>query len=257
MAEQSATGPSSGGGTLAQARDRSGVAHFRRPAAPKLRLVIVSDIAFLCEGLVDALERDAAIEVAATASNLADAVRLVSATPTDMVVIDTSVPGGPDIAAALHQSEPLARLVALGVVESAAEILPWATAGVSGYVPRTTGMSEIAQALKEIARGEQSGSSSVMGGLLHWIASGPDAQTGRDTSSALTLREQQVAALIDAGLSNKEIARHLNIGLATTKSHVHNLLGKLALARRSQVTGRLRARDAGRFGGAGTERLGG
>jgi DNA-binding NarL/FixJ family response regulator len=51
----------------------------------------------------------------------------------------------------------------------------------------------------------------------------------------LTARELQIVELIGAGLSNKDIARHLNIGLATTKSHVHNMLEKLELQRRGQI----------------------
>jgi DNA-binding NarL/FixJ family response regulator len=54
-------------------------------------------------------------------------------------------------------------------------------------------------------------------------------------ASTLTVRELQIIDLISAGLSNKDIARRLNIGVATTKSHVHNLLGKLNLQRRSQA----------------------
>src|SRR2546430_14848143 len=57
---------------------------------------------------------------------------------------------------------------------------------------------------------------------------------------ALTRRERQTAELIKSGLSDKEIARRLNISLATTKSHVHNLLGKLSLRRRSEVADHLR-----------------
>ena len=55
------------------------------------------------------------------------------------------------------------------------------------------------------------------------------------SASPLTGRERQITELISAGLSNKEIARRLNIGLSTTKSHVHNLLGKLNLQGRGQV----------------------
>ena len=56
----------------------------------------------------------------------------------------------------------------------------------------------------------------------------------------MTKRERQAAELIRSGLSDKEIARQLNISLATTKSHVHNLLGKLNVQRRSQVAEWLR-----------------
>jgi DNA-binding NarL/FixJ family response regulator len=58
--------------------------------------------------------------------------------------------------------------------------------------------------------------------------------------SALTRRERQTAELIKSGLSDKEIARRLNISLATTKSHVHNLLGKLNARRRTEVADHLR-----------------
>ena len=59
----------------------------------------------------------------------------------------------------------------------------------------------------------------------------------------MTKRERQAAELITTGLSDKEIARQLNISLATTKSHVHNLLSKLNLQRRSQVAKRLREHE--------------
>ena len=58
--------------------------------------------------------------------------------------------------------------------------------------------------------------------------------------SALTRRERQTAELIKNGLSDKEIARRSNISLATTKSHVHNLLGKLNARRRTELADHLR-----------------
>ena len=65
------------------------------------------------------------------------------------------------------------------------------------------------------------------------------ARRTTDTSAALTARESQIAGLINAGMSNKEIARQLNVGVATIKSHVHNLLAKLAIQRRGQIVSRL------------------
>jgi DNA-binding CsgD family transcriptional regulator len=73
--------------------------------------------------------------------------------------------------------------------------------------------------------------------------------------SALTGRERQITELIRAGLSNKEIARRLNIGLSTTKSHVHNLLGKLNLQRRGQVAAWTGGHSQPAAGRAGTPSL--
>ena len=56
----------------------------------------------------------------------------------------------------------------------------------------------------------------------------------------LTTRETQIAQMIVAGMSNKDIARRLNIGLATAKTHVHHLLGKLNLQRRGQAASWMR-----------------
>jgi DNA-binding NarL/FixJ family response regulator len=66
-------------------------------------------------------------------------------------------------------------------------------------------------------------------------ASRNNSRNGLLNVPALTKRERQAAELIKSGLSDKEIARRLNISVATTKVHVHNLLTKLNLRRRSQV----------------------
>jgi ATP/maltotriose-dependent transcriptional regulator MalT len=58
----------------------------------------------------------------------------------------------------------------------------------------------------------------------------------------LTTRELEVLSLIDVGLSNKEIARRLSIELATVKNHVHNILAKLNVNRRTEAVARLRQR---------------
>jgi DNA-binding NarL/FixJ family response regulator len=60
------------------------------------------------------------------------------------------------------------------------------------------------------------------------------------TASRLTSRESEVIRLIDAGLSNKEIAQHLYIEVATVKNHVHNILEKLEVKRRGQAAARVR-----------------
>jgi DNA-binding NarL/FixJ family response regulator len=84
----------------------------------------------------------------------------------------------------------------------------------------------------------------VAAGLLRRLAvtvSRGKSPNAASPAPALTARERQTAELIGTGLSDKEIARRLNISLVTTKSHVHNLLGKLNAQRRGQVVSRLGA----------------
>src|SRR5260370_30233294 len=81
------------------------------------------------------------------------------------------------------------------------------------------------------------------GGLRRPFAPPANGSTRRNrvvARPALTRRERQTAELIKSGLSDKEIARRLNISVATTKSHVHNLLGKLNARRRTEIADYLR-----------------
>ena len=86
--------------------------------------------------------------------------------------------------------------------------------------------------LEGVMRDEQICSPRVASRLLRRLGVNPPRLA---ESSTLTRRELEIVQLIDEGLSNKEIARRLKIGVATTKSHVHNALRKLGLGRRSDA----------------------
>jgi DNA-binding NarL/FixJ family response regulator len=132
------------------------------------------------------------------------------------------------------------RVIVLAVRETEQNIIAWAEAGMAGYIPNTAGLSNIVALLKDIIEGKQSCSEPVAAGMLRRIShTSVSAEVHRNSSPALfpllTSREVQIVELIASGLSNKEISRRLNIGISTTKSHVHHLLGKLALQRRGQL----------------------
>ena len=109
---------------------------------------------------------------------------------------------------------------------------------------RSAALSDLIDSIDSILRGEQICSKRVASGLLRRIAAGhsrPGRESDRKRQPILTARERDIVRCLGVGLSNKEIARRLNIGLATTKAHVHNVLNKLVLERRSQVPHWIRA----------------
>src|SRR5262249_12376440 len=138
---------------------------------------------------------------------------------------------------------PGLRIIAAAVRETEDDIVAWAEAGVIGYIPNSTPLSDFVRLITEIHAGEQICSGRVAAGLLRRVALGGAGSAAARPMAALTQRERQTAELIAHGLSDKEIARRMNISLATTKSHVHNLLGKLNVRRRNEVGGYLRERD--------------
>lgn len=211
------------------------------PDAVGTRLLILSDIRFFREGLAEILGRQHPYHIV-VAATLSEAIELARTHPLDMILVDAALPDGHAAVARLHELAPDLLLVALAVAEIDAEIIAWAEAGICGYLPRNTALCDVVGYIDAIMHGKQSCSAQVAGGLLRRIAIGrrsKPSQADMVSLPSLTMREEEIATLIGAGFSNKEISRRLSIGLATTKTHVHNLLSKLGLERRTQVARRL------------------
>lgn len=225
--------------------------HEAMPVAPDaahLRIVIVSGVRFLREGLAEVFERDPRVSVVELCADLFEAAALAPALDADVVLLDATVPGSISAVRRALEIVPGMRIIVTAVRETEDDIVAWAEAGVIGYIPSTAALTELVRLVLDIHGGRQICSSQVAAGLLRRIALGAVPANGRDAPAAaplLTKRERQAAQLIITGLSDKEIARQLNISLATTKSHVHNLLGKLNVRRRSQVVDRMRVAERG------------
>jgi len=209
----------------------------------RLRIAIVSAVRFTREVLSEILERDPLLLVVSLCSDFSELVALSPAVEADIVLFDA---GGADSVTAVRRAldiVPGMRIVAHALAETEENVVTWAEAGVIGYIPSTAAPADLVRLIFEIHGGEQVCSGRVAAGLLRRIAL--TVNPGADPCApfpmlSLTKRERQAAELIRTGLSDKEIARRLNVSLATAKSHVHNLFGKLNVRRRSELASRWR-----------------
>jgi two-component system, NarL family, nitrate/nitrite response regulator NarL len=211
------------------------------PANTATRVVsvlIMSEIRLLGEGLALALAHEGSISVCGYSGDLAETIGKIRLLQPDIVLLNATLQAGVDIIERVRAIAPEARVVALAVADEPDNIISWAEAGAAGYIPADTALHDLVPFLTDIIRGEQPCSGRVAAGLfarLSIVARAGNLGTGDPSRPLPTAREMQILRLIAEGLSNKEIARQLNIGLATTKSHVHNLLGKLGLQTRAQA----------------------
>jgi two-component system nitrate/nitrite response regulator NarL len=207
-----------------------------RGGAPAFTLVIASEVRFLRESLGALLSRDGCISVLGYGADFGQTLRLSQELRPDMVLLDAAIRDGPPAARQLREARADLLVVAFALIETVDSVLAWAEAGVTGYVPNTAATSDLESLITDISTGRQTCSPLVAAGLLRRIAGAAEGSARQaSVPGTLTPRELEIASLISTGLSNKEIARRLNIGLATTKSHVHNALGKLNVQRRGQV----------------------
>jgi DNA-binding NarL/FixJ family response regulator len=205
-----------------------------------INLSIVSDARFFAESLAECLSRDTRLSVGGAFQSWTEALCGGARERLDMLLLDRDLTEGPSAVKLIRGAAPGILIVVIALCETAEEVIAWAEAGVTGYVPKHESLAQLAPLLLRIARGEQTCSASVAASLLHHASERRGPQSA-GCSPDLTVREAQIIQLIAAGMSNKDIARHLNIGLPTAKTHVHNLLGKLRLQRRSQAANWMRS----------------
>jgi DNA-binding NarL/FixJ family response regulator len=209
--------------------------------APTLRLVIASDIRFLRESLGQNLGRFPNLEIVGYGCTAGQAVGATHDLKPDLLLLDAALPNGLAAVRQVREHDATLPVVVFAITESVESVLLWAEAGIAGYIPNTAALCDLYTIVLDIVAGRQSCSAPVSAGLLRRVAA--TAHPAPDPAAPmLTAREAEIVGLMGTGLSNKEIARKLNIGLATTKSHVHNVLAKLSLQRRGQAARWIHAR---------------
>jgi two-component system, NarL family, nitrate/nitrite response regulator NarL len=172
-----------------------------------------------------------------------DATRRVRELVPDIVLLDAAMPEGLIAAADIVGSDPGVKVVAIALDETPHAVLEWAEVGAAGYVPRDASLADLIATIERTSRGELQCSAQVAAGMIRRLWTLAKVAGDRHVSNAsvhLTPREREIMRLIDQGMSNKDIARHLGIGVATAKSHVHHILEKLQVRGRSQAAARLR-----------------
>lgn len=208
-----------------------------------IRVLIVSDVRLYRDGLAKILAAEPRLQVVGTAADLQAAVRMAAERPADIALIDMGIPQGLCAMREVSTAAPAIKIVALGVRDSEQDVIAGAEAGVAGYVPRAASVGDLVNVLESVGRGELLCSPRAAATLLRRVTalSGGRARDGLD-GALLTPRERQIIALLESGLSNKDMARRLGIEVATVKNHVHNVLEKLRVHRRAQAVARLQGR---------------
>jgi DNA-binding NarL/FixJ family response regulator len=204
-----------------------------------IRVLVASHVRLYREALERVLEQAVGIDPVGVASCAADAVEQAQRLTPEVTLLDMAMS---DAFAAARQLARIAggsRIVALGMPENEVEVFNCAQLGIAGYVTREASIADMLLAVEATARGEVHCSPKIAGSLFRRIAA---LSTERSASpNPLTARESQILGLLQQGMSNKMISRSLGIELPTVKNHVHSILGKLGIHRRTEAISMLYA----------------
>ena len=210
-------------------------------AAPAIRILLVDDHAMVRRGMRDFLELHPDLEVVGEAADGSAALALVEELHPDVVVMDLLMPlvDGIEATRRIKASAPEVEVVALTSFVEESRVVAAIEAGAAGFLLKDAEADDLAAAIRAAAAGEVHLDPAAAVIVARRLRVGrPGAVDGDDPSQrllGLTARERDVLDGVARGLSNRAIAAELGITERTARTHVSNILAKLALTSRTQA----------------------
>jgi two-component system, NarL family, response regulator LiaR len=198
-----------------------------------IRVVIADDHRVVRDGLCYLLSQEQDIEIAGEAGDGRQAVDVAAATRPDVLLLDLYMPGldGHAVLAALHDTPHRPAVVVLTSATDDEHLIRAVQAGATSYLLKTAPAEHVIAAVRDAA----AGTATVSPELLARLTQALRRPAPPDPLQPLSPRERDVLGLIARGCSNRQIARHLEIGEQTVKTHVSSILTKLGLQDRVQA----------------------
>jgi DNA-binding NarL/FixJ family response regulator len=191
------------------------------------RVLLVDDHPVVREGLRGMINAEDDLTVVGEAGSGAEAVALAESLCPDVILMDLRMPDVDGVTATerILAASPSIRIVVVTTYESDADILRAVEAGAAGYLLKDASRRELADAVRDAARGKTVLAPSVADRLVHFVR--------QPASVSLSSREVEVLGLVAKGTTNAEIGRALHISEATVKTHLLRAFNKLDVSDRT------------------------
>jgi DNA-binding NarL/FixJ family response regulator len=208
-------------------------------ASAPISLVLIDDNRLLREGLAALIHSQPGFKVLVASADVDEALMKAREAKPDVVLVDFGLEDHDSLTltATVHLEIPEARVIVMGLLPLMEDVGNYVRAGASGFIMKDASFDDFFATIRAVAGGAevlpQALTNSLFTQIVRNVAMGSKARVLESVS--LTTRERQVIELLGEGLANKEIATRLHIAVHTVKSHVHNVLEKLALRSRLEV----------------------
>jgi len=209
-----------------------------------IRLLVVDDHPLFRRGLVSLLSQDSRFSVVGEAGDIGEAFRILSHQEPDLLLLDNHLPGvkGVEAIVSLKQGHENLRILMLTVSEDEDDLANALQNGADGYLLKTLESDQLCEAIVKVAEGQSVVSPEMMSKLVSalrqpTVPSAIESDNGHPLKALerLSPREMEIFLLIAKSLSNKHIARDLDIAETTVKIHIQHIFKKLEMTSRVQV----------------------
>jgi DNA-binding NarL/FixJ family response regulator len=206
----------------------------------KIKILLFEDNRLLRDGMVALLKKQPDMLVVGTVANGENILSIIGKLSPDILLLDLGLRNQNSMQVVKLSKEqfPNVKSIVMDLVPLQSDILEYIKAGVSGFILKNANIQEFFKTIRSVFQGSQVLPPHLTGTLFSQIiehAIRGSRPSVIDKSVRMSKREKQVVELIADGFSNKEIAQKLHLSPYTVKSHVHNILEKLALNTRVQI----------------------
>ena len=201
-----------------------------------IRVFLVDDHRLFLSGVETELANREGLTVIGATGDVDEAIDALRRDPPDVVLVDVHMPGGGGLAVVenVRETRPEVKFLALSVSDAAEDVIAMIRAGARGYVTKSIGPDELAEAIMRVHAGDAVFSPRLAGFVLDAFAATVPAPADPEFDQ-LTPREKEVLREIARGYAYKQVARRLHISVKTVESHVSAVLRKLQLTSRYEL----------------------
>ena len=206
----------------------------------KTKILIIEDNRLLREGITVMINGQQDLKVIGAGSDTAESLDKIYELKPDVIIVDLGLSNlsSMEIVKTIKDKYPDFRIIVMDLLPIESDILEFVKAGVSGFILKDAMVNDFLKTIRLVASGEKVLPHHMTGSLFTQIietAIKSKKKVGMNDSVVMTRREKEVVELIADGLTNKEIGLILHLSPFTVKSHVHNILEKMALHTRLQI----------------------
>jgi DNA-binding NarL/FixJ family response regulator len=206
----------------------------------KIQVLLIEDNRLLREGITAFLKKQPDMHVVTTVGNGENILEMIGKHNPNIVLLDLGLrsQNSLKVVKLVKQNFQETKIIVMDLVPLQADVFEFVQAGVSGFMLKDISVKEFLKTIRSVYKGTRVLPPNLTGSLFSQIVE--HAVSGSKTSvitesTRMTKRERQVIELIADGCTNKEIAQKIHLSTYTVKSHVHNILEKLALNTRVQI----------------------
>ncbi len=205
----------------------------------KIRLLLIEDNRLLRDGITSIVKSQKDIHIIAASGDGKSTLLKIKQLKPNIVLLDLGLrsQNSLHVVEIVKKEFPGARIIVMDLAPVQADILQYVKAGANGFILKDTSLKEFLITIRSVAEGSTVLPPVLVDSLFSQIVDYAirEGDPLLKESVKMTKREREVIILLGEGLSNKEIAQKIRVSTFTVKSHIHNIMEKLALHTRLEI----------------------